>query len=87
MKKQRKKKPIQKKMNRKMRAKSLALFSVFILALCGLIGRLTWIEYTSGEKYQKKVLSLQSYDSKTLPYQRGDIVDCNGSVLATSIAV
>ena len=30
---------------------------------------------------------MQSYDSKTIPYQRGDIVDRNGTVLATSVAV
>lgn len=46
-----------------------------------------YINYTSGEKYEKKVLSMQSYDSKTIPYQRGDIIDCNGTVLATSVAV
>ena len=46
-----------------------------------------YINYTSGEKYEKKVLSMQSYDSVTIPYQRGDIVDCNGTVLATSVAV
>ena len=46
-----------------------------------------YINYTSGEKYEKKVLSLQSYDSKTIPYQRGDIVDRNGTVMATSVAV
>ena len=46
-----------------------------------------YINYTSGEKYEKKVLSMQSYDSVTIPYQRGDIVDRNGTVLATSVAV
>ena len=43
--------------------------------LIGLIGRLMYIEYTSGEKYEKIVLSQQEYDSKVIPYQRGDIVD------------
>lgn len=76
-----------KKFSRKMRAKLMALFSVIVIALCGLIGRLMYIEYTSGERYEKKVLSLQSYDSKTIPYQRGDIVDASGTVLATSVAV
>lgn len=46
-----------------------------------------YIEYTSGEKYEKIVLSQQEYDSKTIPYQRGDILDAKGNVLATSIAV
>ena len=34
-----------------------------------------YIEYTSGEKYEKIVLAQQGYDSQTIPYQRGDIVD------------
>ena len=70
-----------------MRAKLIVLFAAFVLLLCGLIGVLTYIESTSGDKYEKKVLSMQSYDSKTIPYQRGDIIDSSGTVLATSEAV
>lgn len=76
-----------KKFNRKMRAKLIVLFSMFLFVLCGLIGVLTYIESTSGDKYEKKVLAMQSYDSKTIPYQRGEIVDRSGTVLATSVAV
>ena len=70
-----------------MRVKLMALFSVFLVALCFLIGKLMYIEHTKGEKYEKKVLSMQSYDSKTIPYQRGEITDRRGTVLATSVAV
>lgn len=70
-----------------MRVKLMALFSVFLAALCFLIGKLMYIEHTKGEKYEKKVLSMQSYDSKTIPYQRGEITDRRGTVLATSVAV
>ena len=80
------KKPIPK-LSRGMRKKLIVLFSALTVCLCALIGRLMYINYTSGEKYEKKVLSMQSYDSKTIPYQRGDIVDRNGTVLATSVAV
>lgn len=75
------------KFNRQMRTKLMVLFSAILLVLCGLIGRLMYIEQTKGEQYEKKVLSMQSYDSKTIPYQRGDILDCSGTVLATSVAV
>lgn len=85
--KRRKRRQPAKKFSRKMRAKLMTLFSVMLTAMCVLIGRLMYIEYTSGEKYEKKVLSLQSYDSKAIPYQRGDIVDSSGTVLATSVAV
>ena len=80
------KKPIPK-LSRGMRKKLIVLFTLLTVCLCALIGRLMYINYTSGEKYEKKVLSMQSYDSVTIPYQRGDIVDRNGTVLATSVAV
>lgn len=70
-----------------MKMKLMVLFSLLVFCLLGLIGRLMYIEYTSGEAYTKKVLSLQSYDSVTLPFQRGEIVDAKGTVLATSVAV
>lgn len=75
------------KMSRTMKMKLMVLFSLLVFCLLGLIGRLMYIEYTSGEAYTKKVLSLQSYDSVTLPFQRGEIVDAKGTVLATSVAV
>lgn len=34
--------------------------------------------------YQKKILSQQRYDSKTLPFKRGSILDVNGTILAAS---
>lgn len=72
---------------KRMQKKVVIAFSLVALLLIGLSGRLMYISYTSGEKYEKIVLSQQQYDSKTLPYQRGDIVDSKGTVLATSIAV
>ncbi len=70
-----------------MRTKLVILFTVLSLALIGLIVRLSYIEYTSREKYQKIVLSQQEYNSKVIPYQRGDITDRKGTVLATSTDV
>lgn len=72
---------------KRMQKKVVVAFSLVALLLIGLSGRLMYISYTSGEKYEKIVLSQQQYDSKTIPYQRGDIVDAKGTVLATSIAV
>jgi len=80
------KKPIFK-FSKAMRMKLMVLFTCITLLFCALIGRLMYINYTSGEKYKEKVLSMQSYDSVTIPYQRGDILDSNGTVLATSVAV
>lgn len=75
------------KFSRKMQKKLLVVFSIISVALIGLIGRLMYIEHTSGEKYEKIVLSQQEYDSTTIPYRRGDIVDTKGTVLATSTDV
>ena len=58
-----------------MQKKLIVMFSAIAVLLTGLIGRLMYIEYTSGDKYEKIVLSQQEYDSQTIPYQRGDIVD------------
>ena len=63
------------KLNRKMKKKLLLLFGIITCAFVGLVFRLMYIEYTSGDTYTKKVLSLQSYDSVKLPFQRGNIVD------------
>lgn len=37
-----------------------------------------------GATYEKQVLSQQKYDSVTLPFRRGDIVDAKGTKLAVS---
>lgn len=64
----------------------MALFGLVLLALVGLTLRITYINAKSGDKYTKQVLtqSQQQYDSKTIPYRRGDITDRNGTILATS---
>lgn len=81
------KKKILTKFSRKMQKKLLIVFTLISAALIGLIGRLMYIEYTSGAKYEKIVLSQQEYDSSTIPYRRGDIVDAKGTILATSTDV
>ncbi len=74
---------ILKRMQRKLLISFLMICALFL----GLIGRLMFIEYTSGERYEKIVLSQQEYDSTTIPFQRGNIVDSKGTVLATSVDV
>lgn len=69
---------------RRMQKKLALLFLFIVLALIGLNVRLTYINAKSGKQYAKKVLSQQQYDSRVIPYRRGDIKDRNGTVLATS---
>lgn len=75
------------KFSKKMQKKLVVLFVIIALLLLGLIVRLMYIEHTSGKKYEKKVLFQQKYDSTVIPYQRGNITDCKGTILATSVDV
>ena len=77
----------QKQNNRftmKMQKKLVILFGIVLLAFVGLSIRLIQITMDDGEKYKKQVLSQQQYESTTIPYKRGDILDAKGSKLATS---
>ena len=81
----RKRKPA--RIRKRMQQKLWFFFGVICILFVVLVGRLMYIEYTSGEKYEKIVLAQQDYSSTIIPYQRGDIVDSKGTVLATSVDV
>lgn len=68
----------------KMQKKLVVLFSLLLLAFAGLSVRLIFLIRENGTLYQKQVLAQQQYDSTTIPYRRGDIVDSKGTTLATS---
>ena len=69
---------------RRIQGKLVILIIFVLLAFAGLGLKLLFINMTKGEQYKKTVLSQQSYDSITIPYKRGDILDSNGNKLATS---
>lgn len=73
-----------KKFGPKKQKKLVVLFVIILLAFVGLSIRLVWICQKDGEKYKKQILSQQEYDSKTLPYKRGEILDANETKLAYS---
>ena len=54
----------------------LALFA-WVLVLYNLVK-------SKGESYNQIVLSHQDYESRTIPYKRGNIIDRNGTYLAIS---
>ncbi len=68
----------------KMQKKLLVLFLMILAAFAGLSARIYLVTRDNGEEYKKQVLSQQEYDSKTIPFKRGDILDSNGTVLAVS---
>lgn len=67
-----------------MKKKLIWVFAIAALAFIGLSVRLILIGRDNGEEYTRKVLSQQRYDSVTIPFRRGDILDANGTVLAFS---
>ena len=67
-----------------MKKKLVVLFVLVLLAFVGLGVRLILITKNNGEEYERQVLSQQQYDSTTLPFRRGEILDANGTVLAYS---
>ena len=67
-----------------MRKKLVVLFVLVLLAFVGLGVRLILITRNNGEEYEKQILSQQKYDSTTLPFRRGEILDSNGTILAYS---
>uniref|UniRef100_UPI0040574554 peptidoglycan D,D-transpeptidase FtsI family protein n=1 Tax=Acetatifactor sp. TaxID=1872090 RepID=UPI0040574554 len=84
MKEQKQKEQKVKKFTVKMQKKLVVLFMIVLLAFAGLGVRLIWITREDGTEYSKQVLSQQRYDSTTIPFRRGDIVDAKGTKLAVS---
>lgn len=57
------------------------LFCAFFLVL---IGAVVYVNARYGKEYKQRVLTQQGYTSTIIPYKRGDILDVNGTVLATN---
>ena len=78
------KKLFKRKFSKLMQKKLVMLFMGIVLAFVFLVLRITYINAASGDKYTKVVLDQQQFDSRTIPFKRGDIVDRNGTKIATS---
>lgn len=70
-----------------MQKKLVVLFLLVLLAFAGLSIQLIRITRENGDEYTRQILSQQQYDSTTIPYRRGDIVDARGTQLAVSETV
>ncbi len=65
--------------------RKLAITTVgILLAFSVLCGQIYLINRDNGDRYKRQILSQQEYDSVTLPYKRGDILDSKGTTLASS---
>ena len=75
-----------RKINKQVSKKLVGLFLIVVLALVALAIRITYINITNGADYTRIVLqsNQQQYGNRTIAYKRGDILDRNGNILATS---
>ena len=67
-----------------MQKKLVLIFALVVLAFVLLLFALVRINVKKGDEYTKKVLNQQIHDGRVIPYKRGDILDRNGTKLATS---
>ncbi len=81
------KKKRKKKFGLFMQQNLLVIFLVVVVFFVALIVRLIYLNYSVGDKYEKRVLSQQTYMSNAIAYKRGTILDRNGTVFAESIRV
>ncbi|MCR5543241.1 MAG: penicillin-binding protein 2 [Eubacterium sp.] len=72
---------------KRMRSHLLLLLLLFTMCFVGILGVIVYYNVAKGDTYSQKVLSQNNYESVSVPFKRGDIYDCNGSILATSIKV
>lgn len=69
-------------------SRKLTIFFILVLlAFIILVSRLYTISHDDSDKYKRTVLSQQKYDSTTIPFKRGSILDRNGTTLAFSAQV
>ena len=67
-----------------MRKKSKLAVGVIIVAMVIFTFRVLQINIKNGKEYSEAVVLQENYESSTIPYERGEILDRNGNVLANS---
>lgn len=83
-KKQNKPRKKKKTFTKEMQHRLALIVFLFMVAFCALIGKIVYLQAKYGSKYEQQVLTQQGYSSTIIPYKRGDILDVNGTVLATN---
>lgn len=67
----------------KMRDRLTGVVVFIMIGFVILAGKIIYVNAKSGKEYEQQVLTQQGYSSKVIPYKRGDILDANGTLLAT----
>ena len=73
-----------KKFPKRMKIKLVGVFTAIVLAVVFLAGKAVALNLVKGEEYQKQVMSQMRSGSQIIHFKRGDILDTNDTVLATS---
>ena len=73
-----------KKFPKRMKIKLVGVFTAIVLAFIFLAGKAVALNLVKGEEYQKQVMSQMRSGSQIIHFKRGDILDTNDTVLATS---
>ena len=68
----------------KMKKKLLGILALFLALFVVLTGRIVYLNVAKGAEYREMTMSGLNYESKAIPYRRGDIYDVNGTLMATS---
>ena len=68
----------------RMRKRLLVGMLIFCVLFCVILGKIIYFNIFKREEYNEALLGHKGITSSPVPYKRGDIYDCNGSVLATS---
>jgi len=68
----------------RMRKHLLIMLIIATAMMVAVVAKLIYIRVAKGDSYEDVVLTQRTYTDKVVPYKRGDILDTNGLVLATS---
>lgn len=62
----------------------IIILIMIVIAFAALFINILLLQRKKEVEYNQKILSQQRYDSRDIPYKRGDILDRNGTYIATS---
>lgn len=69
---------------KRMRNKTRIAYYLIVAAMGILVARVVYINVVNGKEYSEAVMQQIDYNSTNIPYERGEILDRNGNVLANS---
>ena len=65
----------------------IIILIMIVIAFAALFINILLLQRKKEVEYNQKILSQQRYDSRDIPYKRGDILDRNGTYIATRFTI